>query len=107
LFQGAAIAPHSQELVRLCCQVYREYPYLSDHPEDDSYATFLKTYEKMDDSIICMAFDGEKAIETATALPLKNMTDYVPIFQRFGEDENSYFYLGESERDAPSRCFLD
>ena len=93
---GEALNQYIPELSRLRIQVFRDFPYLYDgDPEYE--ARYLQTYIQSPDSVIVLAFDGDKVVGASTGIPLKYETDEVKApFIKAGIDVDSVFYCGES-----------
>lgn len=93
---GEALNQYIPELSRLRIQVFRDFPYLYDgDPEYE--ARYLQTYIQSPDSVIVLAFDGDKVVGASTGIPLKYETDEVKApFINAGIDVDSVFYCGES-----------
>jgi len=93
---GEALNQFIPELARLRIEVFRDFPYLYDgDPEYE--ARYLKTYIEAPDSVIVLAFDGDKVVGASTGIPLKYETDEVKApFINAGIDVDSVFYCGES-----------
>lgn len=93
---GEALRAALPQLAALRTRVFREWPYLYDGSEDYE-RRYLATYAESEGSVIVGAFDGERAIGAATALPLEheppNVTDPFRA-QRFAVER--IFYFGES-----------
>ncbi len=95
-FSGEALIPYIPELARLRIEVFRDFPYLYDG--DLAYEEkYLQTYIQCPESVIVLAFDGDKIIGASTAIPLKYETDEVkkPFIEQ-GYDPETIFYCGES-----------
>lgn len=84
------------ELAQLRIQVFRDWPYLYDG--DLAYEEkYLQTYIEAPDSVIVLAFDGDKVVGASTGIPLKYETNEVKApFIAAGYDVNTIFYCGES-----------
>lgn len=84
------------ELAQLRIQVFRDWPYLYDG--DLAYEEkYLKTYIEAPDSVIVLAFDGDKVVGASTGIPLQHETDEVKApFIAAGYDVSKIFYCGES-----------
>lgn len=84
------------ELAQLRIRVFRDWPYLYDG--DLAYEEkYLQTYIEAPDSVIVLAFDGDKVVGASTGIPLKHETDDVKApFIAAGYDVNTIFYCGES-----------
>lgn len=93
---GSELRAHLPAVAALRITVFREYPYL--YEGDNEYEVrYLRTYANSPDSVVVLAFDGDRVIGASTALPLRHETDEVrQPFLDFGVDPNRVFYLGES-----------
>ncbi|MBM6552082.1 GNAT family N-acetyltransferase [Marinomonas ostreistagni] len=93
---GPALNQYIDELAQLRMQVFRDFPYLYDG--DLAYeARYLKTYIEAPDSVIVLAFDGDKVVGASTGLPLRHETDEVQQpFINAGYNIDEIFYCGES-----------
>ncbi|MEQ1636174.1 MAG: GNAT family N-acetyltransferase [Methylococcales bacterium] len=93
---GADLQRYIPELASLRIEVFREFPYLYDG--DLSYEEkYLQTYINCPESVIVLAFDGDKIIGASTAIPLKYETDEVKKpFLEHGYSPDQVFYCGES-----------
>ncbi len=93
---GEELVKYIPELAQLRIQVFRDWPYLYDG--DLSYEEkYLQTYIKSPDSVIVLAFDGDKVVGASTGIPLKYETDEVKKpFLAAGYDVDKIFYCGES-----------
>lgn len=93
---GEALNQFIPELAKLRIQVFRDFPYLYDG-DPDYEARYLQTYIEAPDSVIVLAFDGDKVVGASTGIPLKYETDEVKApFIKAGIDVDSVFYCGES-----------
>ncbi|MDO8826262.1 GNAT family N-acetyltransferase [Methylophaga sp.] len=93
---GEALNQYIPELAQLRIQVFRDFPYLYDG-DTDYEARYLQTYIEAPDSVIVLAFDGDKVVGASTGIPLKYETEEVKApFIKAGIDVNSVFYCGES-----------
>ena len=73
---GPALNQYIDELAQLRMQVFRDFPYLYDG--DLAYeARYLKTYIEAPDSVIVLAFDGDKVVGASTGVPLRHEMDEV------------------------------
>lgn len=95
-FTGAAARALFPDLARLRIAVFRDWPYLYDG--DAAYEeTYLATYAESAGGVIVAAFDGDRVVGAATALPLADETEEVIApFRRAGLSVDDVFYLGES-----------
>lgn len=93
---GPALHQYIDELARLRMQVFRDFPYLYDG--DIAYeARYLNTYIEAPDSVIVLAFDGDKVVGASTGVPLRNETAEVQQpFLAAGYAIEPIFYCGES-----------
>jgi GNAT superfamily N-acetyltransferase len=93
---GDKLNQYIPALARLRIQVFRDWPYLYDG--DLAYEEkYLKTYIEAPDSVIVLAFDGDKVVGASTGIPLKHETDEVKApFIDAGYDVDKIFYCGES-----------
>jgi GNAT superfamily N-acetyltransferase len=95
-FFGKDILPLIPGLAQLRIKVFHDYPYLYEGSLDYE-ENYLKIYTASDESVVVAAFDGEKLIGAATALPLKHEADYVQApFVKAKMDVNRIYYFGES-----------
>ena len=93
---GDKLNQYIPALARLRIQVFRDWPYLYDG--DLAYEEkYLKTYIEAPDSVIVLAFDGDKVVGASTGIPLNHETDEVKApFIDAGYDVDKIFYCGES-----------
>ena len=93
---GETLRQRLADLARLRIEVFRAFPYLYDG--DLGYEQrYLETYLRSQDSALIAAFDGDRIVGAATALPLADETDnIIAPFRRHGFDIKSVFYFGES-----------
>ena len=93
---GSALNQYIDELAHLRMGVFRDFPYLYDG--DAQYeARYLKTYIEAPNSVIVLAFDGDKIVGASTGLPLCYETNEVTQpFKKAGYDLDEIFYCGES-----------
>ncbi len=95
-FTGEAALPYIDDLARLRMEVFRDFPYLYDG--DLAYeAEYLQAFVNAPDSVLVIAFDGEKVVGASTALPLLHETlNIQKPFLENGYDISKIFYFGES-----------
>lgn len=95
-FYGEEIGPYLVELAKLRIKVFYEFPYL--YEGDLAYEKeYLKVYVNCPQSIMVIAFDGERIIGASTALPLNAENDYVKnAFQNTDYQMSDIYYFGES-----------
>lgn len=100
---GDKLVKYIPELARLRIEVFRDFPYLydGDYGYEEKY---LQTYIDCPESVIVLAFDGDKIIGASTAIPLKYETDEVkkPFIEN-GYHPDEVFYCGESVLDKAYR----
>lgn len=98
---GEQIAAHTDELCALILTAFREYPYL--YVPHDNYVNFLKSYGTASDTIVAMAFDGDKLVGVATGIPLASAGEYqLPLVEK-KYDPSAFFYMGELVVDTNYR----
>lgn len=95
-FTGSGALKYIDDLARLRITVFKEYPYLYEGSLDYE-KRYLKKFALANNSIIVIAFDGEKVIGASTGLPLVYEADGVtkPWVDN-GHSLNEIFYFGES-----------
>jgi GNAT superfamily N-acetyltransferase len=95
-WSGEALNQYIADLARLRIEVFRDWPYLYDG--DLAYEEkYLKTYIEAPNSVIVLAFDGDKVVGASTGIPLVHETDEVKQpFLDNGYDISKIFYCGES-----------
>ena len=95
-FAGMTAQPYIQDLARLRIEIFREFPYLYDGSYDYE-RNYLQTYMGVAESVIVVAFDGNRVIGASTGLPMSAETDNVkkPFIEN-GYDPERVFYFGES-----------
>ncbi|GGF66542.1 GNAT family N-acetyltransferase [Alteromonas lipolytica] len=93
---SGALHQYIDELAQLRMTVFRAFPYLYDG--DKSYeARYLKTYIEAPNSVIVLAFDGNKVVGASTGIPLISETpEVIQPFTDAGFDITRIFYCGES-----------
>lgn len=84
------------QLAKLRIAVFRDWPYL--YAGDPDYeARYLRRYAEARDSVVVGAFDRDRLVGAATALPLRHEPDSLKgDFAARGYLEASVFYFGES-----------
>jgi GNAT superfamily N-acetyltransferase len=95
-FSGTALEHYIPELARLRIEVFRDFPYLYDG-DYDYEKKYLQTYIDTPDSVIVLAFDGEKVVGASTAIPMQYETDQLKrpfLEQDYALD--GVFYCSES-----------
>jgi GNAT superfamily N-acetyltransferase len=95
-WSGAALQQYIPELARLRIEVFREFPYLYDG-DFDYEKKYLQTYIDCSDSVIVLAFDGDKIVGASTAMPMKYETNELkkPFIEN-GYNLDEVFYCSES-----------
>jgi hypothetical protein len=93
---GPALAQFIPELARLRIEVFRDFPYLYDG-DIDYEKKYLQTYIDCPESVIVIAFDGDKVVGASTAIPMKYETDELkkPFLDQ-GYNLDEVFYCSES-----------
>ncbi len=93
---AAEILPYITDLARLRIEIFRDYPYLYDGNE--AYESrYLDNYAKSPDSLMVLAFDGDKVVGAATAMPLDHAPEEVQYpFRSQNVPLNRTAYFGES-----------
>ena len=93
---GVALAQYIPELARLRIEVFRDFPYLYDGNYDYE-EKYLQTYIDTPDSVIVLAFDGDKVVGASTALPMRYETDELKKpFLENNYNLDDVFYCSES-----------
>jgi GNAT superfamily N-acetyltransferase len=93
---GAALQQYIPELARLRIEVFRDFPYLYDG-DYDYEKKYLQTYIDTPESVIVLAFDGDKVVGASTAIPMKYETDQLKKpFLEHGYNLEDVFYCSES-----------
>jgi GNAT superfamily N-acetyltransferase len=93
---GAALEQYIPELARLRIEVFRDFPYLYDG-DFDYEKKYLQTYIDCAESVIVLAFDGEKVVGASTAVPMKYETEELKRpFLEHGYKLDDVFYCSES-----------
>ncbi len=93
---GEQLVHYIPELAKLRIKVFRDFPYLYDG-DLDYEERYLKTYIEAPDSVIVLAFDGDKVVGASTGIPLKHETKEVKQpFIDAGYAIDKVFYCGES-----------
>ncbi len=85
-----------RDLAQLRITVFREFPYLYDGTLEYE-EKYLKAYTDSPESIVVIAFDGDRVVGASTGIPMENAD---PGFQKpfidKGFDPRRIFYFGES-----------
>ena len=93
---GERLRRHLPDLAGLRIAVFREFPYLYEGSQDYE-ERYLRTYAEAPDSVVVGAFDGDRVVGAATALPLRHEPDDLTRpFVEHGYPVEEVFYLGES-----------
>ncbi|MDD1626840.1 MAG: GNAT family N-acetyltransferase [Methylococcaceae bacterium] len=93
---GAALEHYVPELARLRIEVFRDFPYLYDG-DYDYEKKYLQLYIDTPESVIVLAFDGDKVVGASTAIPMKYETDQLKKpFLEHGYNLDEVFYCSES-----------
>ena len=93
---GSALAQYIPGLARLRIEVFRDFPYLYDG-DLDYEKKYLQTYIDTPESVIVLAFDGDKVVGASTAIPMKFETEELkrPFIDN-GYHLDEVFYCSES-----------
>jgi GNAT superfamily N-acetyltransferase len=96
LFRGPATAPHLDDVARLRCAVFRDWPYLYEG-DLDYEREYLDAYAKSQDSVVVLALAEGRVVGASTGMPLADDTAAFrkPFIDR-GMPVDSVFYFGES-----------
>lgn len=93
---GERLRAHLPDLADLRIAVFREFPYLYEGSRDYE-ERYLRTYADADESVVVGAFDGERVVGAATALPLRHEPEELTRpFAEHGYPVGEVFYFGES-----------
>lgn len=93
-FKGHEIDPYTKDIIQLSNKIYRTYPYFY-AGSDANYTAHLESYAKKN-SIVCVAFDGDKVIGFAAGMPMEEVWDkYQKPLLKNGVDITKGFYIGE------------
>lgn len=100
---GATLEQFIPELARLRIEVFRDFPYLYDG-DIDYEKKYLQTYIDCPESVIILAFDGDRVVGASTAIPMKYETDELkkPFIEQ-GYNLDEVFYCSESVLDKHYR----
>jgi len=102
-WSGPALEQFIPELARLRIQVFRDFPYLYDG-NFEYEKKYLQTYIDCPESVIVIAFDGDKVVGASTAIPMKYETDELKKpFIEHGYNLDEVFYCSESVLDKNYR----
>ncbi len=95
-FSGKGFERHVDALAQLRIEVFRDFPYLYDGSLEYEQK-YIRTYLGVQESVIVLAFDGDRVIGASTGLPMENETDEVKKpFLAHGYNPAKIFYFGES-----------
>jgi GNAT superfamily N-acetyltransferase len=95
-FSGKGLERHVDALAQLRIEVFRDFPYLYDGSLDYE-RKYIATYLGVPDSVIAIAFDGDRVVGASTGLPMADETDDVKRpFLDNGYNPDRIFYFGES-----------
>ncbi len=95
-FSDSEVLPYLDNLAELRLEVFREFPYLydGDRKWEEAYLNQLATAT---DTVIVVAFDGDKVVGASTGLPMTHESVEVQKpFLEGGYDVSKIFYFGES-----------
>lgn len=93
---GAGIVPWLDEVARLRVAVFRDWPYL--YEGDPAYEReYLQAYADSAESVVVLAFDGDRVVGASTGLPLADdSAEFRKPFLDAGRPVDEVFYFGES-----------
>lgn len=93
---GERLRRHLPDLAGLRITVFREFPYLYEGSQEYE-ERYLRTYADAEDSVVVGAFDAERVVGAATALPLRHEPEELtrPFVER-GYPVAEVSYFGES-----------
>lgn len=95
-FTGAEALNYIDQLAQLRITVFREFPYLY-VGDEASEREYLTTFMDAQNSVLVLAFDGDKVIGASTGMPMAFETDNVQApFRESEYDIERGFYFGES-----------
>ena len=95
-FSGKGFENYVDALAGLRIEVFRDFPYLYEGSLEYEQK-YIGTYLGAEDSVIVIAFDGERVIGASTGMPMAAETDEVKApFLEHGYDPSKIFYFGES-----------
>jgi GNAT superfamily N-acetyltransferase len=102
-WSGGGLEQFIPELARLRIEVFRNFPYLYDG-NIDYEKKYLQTYIDCPQSVIVIAFDGDKVVGASTAIPMKFETEELkkPFLDQ-GYNLDEIFYCSESVLDKNYR----
>lgn len=93
---GNEIIPYLDELAKLRIKVFYDYPYLYEGNVEYE-KNYLKVYADSPRSVLVVAFDQDKMIGAASALPLQDEADYIQApFLKHQIPLTDIYYFGES-----------
>ena len=95
-FKGKEVEKYIPEIAKLRIEVFAEWPYL--YEGDVTYEEqYLKKFSNCSESVMVVAFDGDKVIGVSSGLPLKDEdAAVIKPFKENGEKIDDYFYFSES-----------
>lgn len=100
---GQALLDYIPDLARLRIQVFKDFPYLYDGTLEYE-EKYLQMYIDHPDSVIVLAFDGDKIVGASTAIPMKHETEELKRpFVEHGYNLDDVFYCSESVLDKNYR----
>jgi GNAT superfamily N-acetyltransferase len=102
-WSGAALEQYIPDLARLRIEVFRDFPYLYDG-DYDYEKKYLQTHIDCPESVIVLAFDGDKVVGASTAMPMRHETEEMKLpFLQHGYNLDDIFYCSESVLDKNYR----
>ena len=93
---GEALQARLDDVARLRCEVFREWPYLYDGDPGYERAYLAKLAEA--DGLVVAALEGDRAVGVSTAMPLAQADEAFrqPFERAAAFDVDAYYYLAES-----------
>lgn len=91
-------------IIDLRIEVFAEYPFLyeGDRKFEEKY---LQKFNTMKDSIIAIAFDGDKIIGAGTGHPFTyERENFKELFKKHDRDPKDYYFIGEVLLQKPYRA---
>lgn len=95
VLRGEALHARLDDVARLRCAVFREWPYLYDG-DPDYERRYLSAFAA-GEGVCVAAFDADAMVGAATAMPLTGEhAAFAEPFEAAGHDVGEWFYLAES-----------
>ena len=95
-FTGLSALPFRKDLAELRIAVFREFPYLYEGSLEYE-SGYLEKFIHTENSIVVVAFDGDKVVGASTGMPLQNeVSSVLQPWKERGEPMEHIFYFSES-----------